>query len=234
MSKQLFFSLLFVTVITILLLACNVNKSSNLPEKVILVPNSGERSIEETGIDAVPEKNGIFLQWNKSSDQITVGYRIYRAADQKNNFQIIGTVTDTFFTDENVGFYIRYYYFVTGISSNDEEGISSDTLSYKLLKKAQCINPKDNSSPVPEFQWQDPNNEDINLLRVINAETEEYVWIYALEHNYDNFKKVVFNVDGKAGIDSLIKNKTYMWRVDVLGSSDNSGSESFWNSFKIQ
>jgi len=234
MRKLLFFFLLFFTVIAIFVLSCNLNQVSDLPERVKIIANASETSEVEIGIDAVPEKDAILVEWHTNDDNVTASYRIYRSKEKDGNFELKSVTQDTFFLDEGVLLNKRYFYYVTGLSDNGTEGEPSDTLDYKLLQKAQCISPKGSVSGVPDFKWQDPNAEDVNFLRVIESVSGDYIWTFRMIHNYSYVKSVVFNIDRTAAVDSLSKGKEYAWRIDVIGSDSSSGSESAWVSFKIE
>ncbi|MCD6118058.1 hypothetical protein J7K93_13715 [bacterium] len=234
MRKLLFFYLLFFIVIAIFIQSCNLNQVLDLPQRVKIIANASETSADEVGIDAVPEKNAILVQWRCNDDKMTISYRVYRSKTKKGKYAVVTVVPDTFVIDEAVLLNQRYYYYVTGISGNGSEGPQSDTLDYKLLQKAVCVEPNGSVSAVPEFKWLDPNEENINFLRVIDSGTGDYIWTFRMIYNYSGAWTLAFNVDGSASVDSLIKGKEYLWRVDVIGSGSNSGSESAWTLFRIE
>jgi len=234
MRKQPFFCLLFFLLIAIFLISCSLSRIENTPGRVEIIRNMDETAHVEQGIDAVPDKNAVIVQWKQNSDGSTVEYRVYRAAVRAENFELISIEKDTTYLDESVEIHKRYFYYVTAVSSNSDEGETSDTLSYMLLDKAVCITPSETGGQVPVFQWQDPNQEDRNFLRLIDENTQSCVWSYLLEHEYEYVKEVQYNIDGTAGLDSLQKGGEYAWRIDVLGSNRNSGSESAWTIFNVE
>jgi len=88
--------------------------------------------------------------------------------------------------------------------------------------------------PELTFSWQVQVNPEFYVLKLIEAESENKIWVSKFRTSYAQLEKVKFNFDGKAVIDSLQPGVAYKWRVDVVGASENSGSESAWKRLIIQ
>jgi hypothetical protein len=227
----LIFSLIFAT------LTCSktITQSGTKPPKVVLIPAVSDTSRVEKGIDAVPEKNAIRIEWIPCQDETVVKYEIYRKSDAPEaKFVQIGEATeaDSFYVDD-VQTGVRYFYTVTAVNDEDLRSESGDTLSYLLLQKAVNLQPKGeiaNSKPV--FTWNDPNQAQEYIIRVVDNLTNQPVWISVVPTNYELNHSVAFNADQKA-VSGLLSGSLYRWRIDVRGQN-YSGSESVWVSLKIR
>lgn len=224
-------------------------KDSNIsppPGKVRLVPKTPEGSPVEHGIDAVPDENGIYLEWYPNVEKNLGGYVIYRSEEIDRNFVQItkisraatGTI-DTSFVDTTVALNRRYYYFVRAFDDLDQFGEASDTVTYKLWVKPILSSPVGviSNPGTVKFVWDfDANfipNEFVFRLEKEGAEgfknffTKDSLFLddYSPHQEWDV---------GKLTISPPLTTGTYRWRIDPLGNEDFCGAESKWMVFVVQ
>lgn len=215
-----------------------VNQAGSRPRKVTLIPTAADTSRIERGIDAVPDRNAIRIEWIQSADENVVDYEIYRRQDLPDaKFTLIATVAvpDSFFEDAVPSVGVRYFYTVRAVNDEDLKSETGDTLSYLLLQKPRNLKPTGiHSSTKPVFTWSDPNQAHEYIFRIVENTTLRTVWISVVPTDYGNpVQSIVYNADQKASLAALISGSEYRWRVDVRGQN-NSGSESEWMTLKIQ
>jgi len=235
MTHRVFFLLSGLILFT---LACRnqPTKQAVLPGAVTLIPAAADTAWVETGIDAVPETDAVFLEWIPADDGLAAAYEVWRE-DFGEDFRLIATLNSSAlsYTDMSAACFIRYRYIVLPISDEGEAGAAGDTLQYRLLAKATALSATEHVQP--EFSWRDPNQppEAAYLLRLKENGTERRVWRRLVASSYSGDREsVLFNDDGTAVDAVLQKGIEYLWRVDVIGSEANSGSESPWISLRIQ
>ena len=150
----------------IFLISCS--EEIKRPPSPIWVGKSRPADLEEKGIDAhnvnliYPLNNSIKLMWHHNPEEDIWKYHVYRTAqmDEENKpidfSNILTTESDTSFYDEEVGHYVKYYYYLKAENFDGNKSAASDTISYELLKKPQAIS---NSDSVHfqqlQFQWID-------------------------------------------------------------------------------
>jgi len=240
MNKSIYFFLLLVLIFTIFNCNKNINTGGRLPSAVHLIPSSGDTSLIERGIDAVPESDGIRLEWISSSEDGIAGYEIFRGLERDGTYKKIAgvevlTALDSVFIDEDVSLFQRYYYFIKTVDREGRRSISSDTLDYKLIRKAVNLLPKGEiNNSRPDFSWEDPNQEGKYVIRVVDVESDSVISIVTIFSSYNPPREEVSFGNVMSGHDSLLVQKDYKWRVDVVGSEQNSGSESGWVIFKVK
>lgn len=206
------------------------------PDRVRLVQAGSPYDHAERGIDAVPESNSIYLEWYDPDDQSIAFYEIYRGEDPEERFNPVGKVydPDTTFEDESVDLFTRYYYYVLAVSDLDARSEPSDTLFYSLLEKPTNLRPSGViESPKPQLSWDDIQAH-WYLARIVDDGLGETVWMAEVESQYADRVTVNFDSAQIIIMDSLVRNRDYNWRVDVLGQETNSGSESQWVPLRIE
>ena len=200
-----------------------------------LLPSPPDTALVEEGIDAVEFGDFIQLDWRPRGEARPFQYKIYRRSEKDQAFTMLvklsGSV-QSFIDSLNVQVGRRYYYYITALNDDEVESLPSDTLSYMLLEKAFLLS--NTASPVPVFSWQVSTSPETFVLKLIEADTGEKVWVTQIKSSYSQMEQIVFNADGSSRIDSLRRNVTYKWRIDIVGPSMNSGSESQWKRFTIQ
>ncbi len=209
------------------------------PNPVTLLPAVPDSSIQEKGIDAIPEGNLIRIEWT-AGDETTAFYEVYRAINPVGAFNKIITleIPIQFYEDRVPRIGIRYYYYIQAVDADGVRSDPSDTLSYLLIVKAQIIGPIGSTGSVPLFAWRDLNSPQANdyIIRIMVTDTKQIIWLSQFQNsNYGlENKSIAFNADGSALIDSLMPGIGYQWRLDIIGNEKNCGSESPWTSIQIQ
>lgn len=221
---------------------CDDSTSSDnpVPGRVILVAKSAEDDSVETGIDAeyvrAAGKNGIFLQWYEVDDNDLAAYRIYRSAvDTSTAFMLVAQVgksmgkIDTFYIDSSVEVGIRYYYRVSAMDEEGQEGPRSRAANYKLYEMCSL------DAPPPfdgTFQWRwptiQPNSFVFRLRRTSGILSD--ILIETFLNNYSQNQEWSLE-DLELG---TLAPGEYQWRIDIIGTEPNHGSETDWLSFVVQ
>lgn len=214
------------------------------PSPVVMIEGVSDTSPVEQGIDAIPEGNGIQLEWMPSTDPYVIGYELYRSEKRYESYQLVADVNilkkrDSLYVDLLDASMInrRVYYYMYTISDTDLKSDASDTLTYMLIQKAENLLPQGNiSESKPVFEWKDINSppKDFYVIRLKEAVTDEMIWIARVRSDYADRDTLLYNSNGGAVLDSLIQGVDYLWRIDVIGSEENSGSESSWHFIHIQ
>lgn len=212
-----------------------------VPGRVSLVAKSAEGDSVEAGIDAVyvpaTLANGIFLQWHQVDDNDLAAYRIYRSTvDTSTALTLIGAVVksvgkiDTSYIDSNVEVGRRYYYRVSAIDEAGQEGPRSKAAHYKLWEMCSLDAPPPFDST---FQWTWPVNQPhsfvFRLRSVIGSGIYVNVKIGTFMNTYNPNQQWSL---GDLGLNPL-EPGLYEWRIDIIGSEPNHGSESEWRSFPV-
>jgi hypothetical protein len=242
-----------LSLIIIILFGCKSEEPNYpIPDAVVLVAKSPDTAAVEQGIDAVPEYNGIQLQWYLLPDRGIKSYNIYRKGPNDTYFKKIDSkpvdytqisesdtsYLDTVFVD-NFKYYQDYFYFVTATSKDNKEGPPSDTVSYQLFEKALPDGPNTylyESNPV--FSWRLNNTvfPDMYILRI------EQIYPYKL-HYAGRFQRIEYDFSESISltdtlqfldeVPALIFGQMYRWRIDCVEENEPypSGSESNWLQF---
>jgi len=239
MRKCLFFPLLFGLIFTIFNCTEEINTGGIQPSSVTLVPGVADTCRVESGIDAIPEADAIRLEWIPSAEEEVTDYAIYRSDDEGGPYNLIAiaSVPDSVFEDSAVSLDTRYYYYVRAMGGEGMMSESSDTLDYMLIEKAVRLIPGgETNDSRPHLSWEDPNSppKAYYVIRVVEVASGDIIWISLVPSSYSDRETVLFNGDGTATTDSLISSIDYQWRVDIIGSEDNSGSESNWNTITVK
>lgn len=237
MHRYVCFILILVVSFTILNCKDKVVDPGEIPQAIHFIAHGSDLEIKERGIDADDNLDGISLIWRAPGyDEIT-SVEIYRSDTEAGDYEKLVAVflPDTLFVDTRAAFRKRYYYYVVGVTEDGQNTQTSDTLSYMLLEKVTDQSPRGSTSDsIPRFFWRDPNQAHEYIIKVIEADSEDPVWIRQLVSNYEEMMQTTYNFDGQTEISSLESGKDYLWRVDVIGAQENSGSESRWIPISIQ
>lgn len=233
----------FILILGVLFFILNCAEKSTQPEikpdPVLLIQSGSPYDEIEKGIDAVPESDGIYLEWRDPEDPSVEFYEIYRSEDPDDRFIPVGKVydPDTAFVDETVELFKRFYYFVQSVSDLNARSEPSDTLYYTLLEKPTNLFPSGVWEETnPRLSW-DNVQEDVYLVRIADDLLDKVVWMAEAESRYEERESVVVEFDATdiVPIDSLLRHRDYFWRVDVIRRDDmNSGSESQWIPLRIE
>lgn len=219
------------------------------PEMIV---KSVEFAQNETGVDAVPDGDWIFFEWEPNNEEDLEGYEVWRRpeADSLQVYQLIDILSLTQMSnadepdyfdrtadvapDPNTGEARGFYYYVTAYDGSGNISASSDTVYYKLLRKPLAASIDSTSSTV---RWSYPYNLEMDvkfIIRVTRKTTGQYIWLAQVGSGQDPYA-VDFNFDGTA---LLMGAGDYYLRIDVTPSIiyDNkySGAESQLHEFTVQ
>ncbi|MBN1541687.1 hypothetical protein JW992_06040 [candidate division KSB1 bacterium] len=196
-----------------------------------LLPSPPDMALDERGIDAIAEIDAIQLQWEY--DERLDRVRLYRRAADEDDFQALAEVkaADTLFIDSTVLLNKRYFYTAVGLDVSNNRSPASDTLDYQLVAKA--VNLRISTITSLLFHWQLPEIlPDRYVLKLYDDENDTPIWFSSIQSSYSGLEEeVVYNWDGTSNSDRLESRRRYRWRVDIVGSSIRSGSESNWHRF---
>jgi hypothetical protein len=221
------------------------NSENPAPGKVQLVSKSPEDEAVETGIDAEyilgppPPRNGIIIQWHPVKDDDLAGYRVYRStSDSSAAFALIATVRthsipgriDTSYFDQSTIAGTRYYYRISAEDA-DQQGPRSNAADYKLENVCILHFPP---PPSGAFEWEWPiNQQPDSFIFRLSRRTLLGTYDALLIKKFSDYSPTPNWTLPELGLDSLEAGQ-YLWRVDIIGSEDNNGSESDWLPFTIQ
>ena len=240
MVRRAYFFLLFAGIFLIFHCTKSTNNGTLIPARVVLLPGVADTCRAERGLDAVPEGNIIRIEWIPGHRDEVAEYDLFRSVVRTGSYVSIAriAVTDSVYEDADVRPDERFYYFIRALSRDGLQSEPSDTLSYMLILKATALTPSGFITEArPELSWTDPNlpPKAFYIVRFIEGISGDVIWISVVPSSYTGgTESVVFNADGFATIDSLKIDIPYHWRVDVVGSESNSGSESVWNTIRRQ
>jgi hypothetical protein len=242
-----------LSLIIIILYGCKSEEPNYpVPDPVVMVAKSPDTSAVEQGIDAVPEYDGIQLQWYRLPERGIESYNIYRKSPDDTYFKRIAAKkiddtqasgSDTTFLDTSVVVYQDYFYYITATSKDNKEGMPGDTVSYRLLEKALTIYPDGqlNIEGLPVFQWNTTDKPDLYILRIERDFDNKLCFIKIVQTNYliemETYDPGESEADSIEFFSEVIPGSgiTYKWRIDCMGDDSPipSGSESEWKYFGL-
>jgi hypothetical protein len=255
-KKFLKFGLIFLIAIFVVF-ACKDSTSSDnpVPGQVILVDKTAEDDSLETGIDAehiiTTERDGIILQWHPiTDDNDLVAYDIYRSErDSSSGFAKLAEVNspvgniDTFYFDTSLVVFPqagapapRYYYYVRARDAENQQGPHSRVDNYRLEEICTLLAPNEFTQPFDgNFHWRWPTSQpDSFVFRLLK---EKFLNIYKVVI-VNKFQNNEFNPEPFWSLSNLglgpLETGTYRWRIDIIGTEVNNGSESEWSTFGVQ
>lgn len=217
-------------------LACSTQPEKEQgPSPPVLLAPPDDLALVERGIDAVPEADAIQIDW-LLPEQVAdlAGFRLYRRT-ARGAFVLLKSLKSqdtTFVDDQNIEVGTRYYYFMTSVDRAGREGPPSDTVDYALVPKAFNLHSTGTLTPV--FRWQVHDYPSQYVVKLFDLTDGSKVWFSLVFSDFaDQDEEVTYNWDGTAATPTLIAGRSYRWRVDVVGSERNSGSESNWRRFTV-
>ncbi len=222
------------------------------PDSIIMVKKNSDMDTIESGIDAVPDTDGIFIQWYLLNDPNIETYNIYRKTKNESYFYRIATIpvegvispfdTTFFYIDADANLILNnneytYYYYVTAINEYGLEGSLPNKIEgYLLLSKPITNTTPDITiyeQPILEWSYQYliPND---YIIRIENSWTEELLWTKQFQ-TQDFVWDVVIDLSSLSSPPIYQSGTTYRWRIDAMGPDPLfSGSESEWKTFTVQ
>jgi len=216
------------------------------PPAPLLLPNPPDTSPDERGIDAIPERDWIRLEWVAVEWKDLAGYEVWRRAEDEavpklvDTIPVEGATGDTIsWDDTDVSLLVEYFYNVRSFTRSGLKSDRSNTVSYMLLAKPQPSRPSPQEvvrdpRPVFRFLWGESGDMIRGFVVKLVDESGNYIWIsdpgtYSVEFGYSS--EVRYNSDGKA-LSERLPPGDYRWRVDASGDP-GSGSESVWVAFQV-
>jgi hypothetical protein len=228
---------------------CDPGGESKLPTpgRVLMVPRNPDTLAVERGIDAVPESDGIILEWFDLRDPGVRYYDIYRQNENETFFKRIKRIdletafpgSDTVYVDnsEDLAINVYNYYYVRAVNRDGLEGSNSDTARYKLIQKPETSRPNGELVPgQPVLFWSFPGGTipENYIVRIEEEFTDRVVFIRQFKVT-EYFQDQSLDLGKVADPPQFIPNFTYRWRLDSVGpDADNSGAESQWRIFTAQ
>ena len=247
-SGTLFVLWTLLLIIWVSLLSCETQNEDKIPDTPLWAPKSQPEAPVESGIDADPIRDRIFLQWYPCESNDLEGYDIYRAVKRENpteiNFEKIITIniyenqaSDTSCFDETVKIGTRYMYYLKAFTTEGIESLSSDTIIYQLCEKAELLTPINGVSvgSQPTFSWQNISRPTELVLRLETLQEHQIVWI----SRFSAREQVEYNFDGSAMDTELSSGQNYRWRIDSINMinpdhTEYAGAESSWQYFMVE
>ncbi len=248
--------LLIIAGLFLFFIGCELPIEKEPPAVPVWVNKSQPQDSVETGIDAIPEENSIFLNWHPVMDEDMEGYQIYRADitddldhNEEEYFELIGLINiyhnpefDTLFYDEDVQIKKLYRYYIRAFDYDDNLSQPSDTIEYKLIEKATLITPTDKEavSTSPVFKWRNTARTNEIVIRLEEFPAGNVVWI--TRFNSPGYAEEIvekrYNFDQSAKHSTLKPGQQYRWRIDCIAftnpdGTDLEGSESVWQYFTV-
>jgi len=211
------------------------------PSPPIWAEKSRPEDLDERGIDAhninliYLNNNSIKLEWHPNPEEDIWRYYLYRTdvVDEENkpiDFSIILTTeNDTLFYDEVASHYIEYYYYLKAENFDGIKSVTSDTISYELLKKPQAISGSDSVYYQQlQFQWIDdqyPSHIPSYYTIKVENESGQGIWgCLFLNPNFLNNGEIVsyfYSLNGSEcvehqGTDEYLEPGKYYWKIKPL------------------
>jgi hypothetical protein len=245
-----FFYILIFFVCTLLLSSCpgSTGGETQLPPKVIMVERSPDTAAVELGIDALPESDGIQVQWHKLYHPAVKYYHLWRKGEDDLVFRRIKVIDpertslggDTTYidTDSTLRTFKYFQYYVVAANKESQEGQPSDTVAYGLIEKAVLNSPNQNQSVTGDliFSWEFIGYPFPQEFIVTIEEDITKKLVYANIFWNENLSSSLYslNLSEKEPGLKLTRGTTYRWRIDCIGEdAGKSGSESEWLRFII-
>jgi hypothetical protein len=244
---------LFYFLPIIVCIACSDSSGPNTtpPGKLTFIPKGPDVAQTEQGIDAVPDQDGVYLEWFATADPNTRYIDIYRQREDETFYRRIWTIDlETASSDEKTAYVddsedvaknsYNYYYLITR-NGDGVEGQPSDTMQYNLLEKPELSRPNgDVVDGLPTFTWRFPDIIPENyILRIEEEFTNRVVFVREFKVT-EYFSNQSLDLAKQDDPPQFVSGFTYRWRIDSVGagildpddrSKNYSGSESQWLTF---
>jgi len=197
----------------------------------------------ENGIDAVPDGDHIQVMWHVHPQASELkSFIVYKSTHRNGLVNYNPVITfpienisdiDTAFIDPNVTIGQKNWYFVTAVNQDNIESLPSDTVSYKLLDKADHLITVPNIGSIA-FNFQIPTSASPRLF-ILRIE-EEIGSDWNLHHMevWDDYSGLSISKIVSKDTLMLKDNWLYQWRVDIIeGLETEEGSESSWAPLQV-
>jgi len=242
----------FLPIVSIIACSDTGGPTVSEPGSVVFVAKTADTDSVEQGIDAVPDQNGILLEWETLKEENLKYYDIYRQRDGETYFKKIKSIDiETASTGEatryiddpnDIIFNIYNFYYIRAVNKDGISGAPSDTVQYKLMQKPILVRPKGETiTGLPIFEWNFPDViPDSYILRIMEEFTERIIFVREFQTE-EYFSEQSLDLATKANPPEFISGFTYRWRIDSVGAGiirnddgselNYSGSESEWSTF---
>jgi hypothetical protein len=89
-------------------------------KEVVASPRDLTPPVSPSGVTAVATAVGTKIFWDKSDDADVAGYKVYRRAADKDDYEFLGKIAPEYmlYVDKNASGDVRYYYAVTAIDGS--------------------------------------------------------------------------------------------------------------------
>lgn len=200
------------------------------PPSPAFVARSADTALVETGIDAVPEGNWIFLAWLPSEAEDLAGYRLYRQVDSLNApapdlivdlslEEVAGHDTITYLDmdpdlapDSQSGLSNGYYYWVSAYDDQGNESPWSPSSYYKLMLKPSLYAPvQQDSTWLFGWSYTQMGLGQHFIIRLFRAQGSAWIPLWVQEYTLQNPLEVTYPDTLSAG--------DYHYQVDVVGAT---------------
>jgi len=253
LNKYIFIAVIIGSIL--LMLSCAKETSEediSAPASPQMIDKSVEWAQLEAGIDAVPEGDWIYLEWEANQEEDLEGYQIWRMAeeDTAETYTLLEILplsqlmepeapeyTDMSpeaAPDPQTGEGRGYYYYLTAYDQTGNQSLPSDTVYYKLMRKPIAVNIAVNLDTI---RWSYPYNLDYDVdfaIRVFRADNGYYIWSVKYSGGQDPYA-VKFNYNGSANYMGM---GDYLLRVDIMPKfileEKYSGAESNYYYFTVE
>ena len=240
--------LILTVIISFLITACGLDiEDPTPPSPPVWVEKSLPEEWPERGIDA-HESGGIYLEWEQTSEEDIIAYRIYRAIwfdvnDSLGSYDLlayleIDALPNLEYVDISVQTELPFFYKIRCEDDSNNMSAFSDSVYYTL------ISPIGGETMTPNNQSILTDQNRILTWRYSHAITMENYCLTLLSEENDLVYRVTFSPSTYTGSEEnwsipieieLIPNRVYKWRIDLsadyVEDHETSGSESFWATF---
>ena len=245
--------LYFLPIIVYIACSDSNGPNTNPPASLKFIAKGPDTAIIEQGVDAIPDKDGVLLEWGKSGDQNIRYIDVYRQRENETFFRKIWTIDletasagdDVSYIDDSddLGINIYNYYYLRTRNSDDVEGQPSDTVQYNLLIKPELSRPNGEAvDELPVFYWNFPDViPDSYILRIQEEFTDRvFVKEFQVTEYFSNQSLDLGDPTIVENPPQFVSGFMYRWRIDAVGpgilnpddpDKNYSGSESQWFTF---
>lgn len=222
-----------------------------IPETIRMVEktDSSDITMDEEGIDAIPDGDAIKIEWHLPSDSLDIKkYIIYRSEEASGLFDyviIYERIINNVFDQENVyedyssELYKKYYYYVVSVNNDGNISSPSDTANYRLMEKASLGEMELSNNGIPRITLTFNVNEESkyfneSILRIENSVSNKLIMAtYFLADPYGAASQQIV-IQGDHLPILLQEGVEYRWRMDIYERDPmQNGSESNWKQLQV-
>ena len=205
------------------------------PKRLLMIerPDGADTLEFVRGISTLPDiENKIQIMWQKPGINENIkSFRIFRSFDKEGliNYNLFFTLSvnnpgnpDTIFIDSEVEIGTSYHYFITAVNNDNLESEPSDTVSFKLLDKAELLDPQNgneiNQRESITFHWYREETPPNYVIRIEEYYTDTFhplVYVHKIFNTkYDPHQQ--YTISQEIADDILTNGRNYRWRIDSI------------------